>query len=44
MSYMYRLTPEILSFHPIPSFIFPLSPFKEGHDRFTMEPFKPLSV
>ena len=24
MSYMYGLTPEILRFHPIPSFIFPL--------------------
>jgi len=27
-TYMYRSTPEILRFHPIPPFIFPLSPFK----------------
>ena len=29
--YMYRLKPEILRFHPIPPFIFPLcSPFKSS--------------
>ena len=25
---MYRLTPEILRFHPIPYLLFPYSPFK----------------
>ena len=34
MSYMYRLTPEILRFHPLPPFIFPYSPFKKWIQKF----------
>ena len=34
MPYMYRLTPEIFRFHPIPPFIFLYSPFKTKFSTF----------